>query len=60
MVYVAKQMELGLNAALVDEGNKLLIDAQLDKIRQQLTSIHSTMRAGGIVPGSVSAIRLFS
>lgn len=60
MVHVAKQMELGLNAALVDEGNKLLTDAQLDKIRQQLKSIHSTMLAGGIVPGSVSAIRLFS
>jgi FtsZ-interacting cell division protein ZipA len=60
MVQVARQMELGLNAALVDEGNKLLVDTQLDKIRLQLKSIHSTMIAGGVVPGSVSAIRLFS
>lgn len=60
MVQVAKQMNIGLNAMLVDEGNKVLGDAQLEKISQQLKAIHSNMLARGIVPGSESAVRLFS
>ncbi len=60
MVNVAKQMSVGLNAVLVDEGNKLLGDAHIDKISQQLKAIHSNMLSHSIVPGSKSAIRLFS
>ncbi|MGB4811318.1 MAG: cell division protein ZipA C-terminal FtsZ-binding domain-containing protein [Methylophilaceae bacterium] len=60
MIQAAKQMNIALNAALVDESNKLLGDDQLDKIRQQLTVIQSTMLERGIVPGSDSAMRLFS
>ncbi|HPH05796.1 MAG TPA: cell division protein ZipA C-terminal FtsZ-binding domain-containing protein [Methylotenera sp.] len=60
MVQVAKQMNIGLNAILVDEGNKVLGDAQLEKISQQLKAIHSNMLTRGIVPGSESAVRLFS
>ncbi len=60
MVQVAKQMETGLNALLVDDNNKALTDAQLEKIRHQLKAIHATMLARGIVPGSDSALRLFS
>ncbi len=60
MVQVARQMEVGLNALLVDDNNKMLGDIQIEKIRQQLKIIHATMLVRGIVPGSDSALRLFS
>lgn len=60
MIHVAKQMSISLNAVLVDEGNKVLGDVQIEKIAQQLKAIHSNMLARGIVPGSESAVRLFS
>jgi FtsZ-interacting cell division protein ZipA len=60
MVQVARRMELGLNAAMVDDNNKLLGDAQIDKIRQHLKVIDAAMRNRGIEPGSDSALRLFS
>lgn len=60
MVQVARQMEIGLNAVLVDDNNKVLGDMQIEKIRQQLKVIQATMLVRGIVPGSDSALRLFS
>jgi FtsZ-interacting cell division protein ZipA len=60
MVQIAKQMETGLNALLVDDNNKALSDAQIEKIRHQLKAIHATMLATGIIPGSDGALRLFS
>jgi FtsZ-interacting cell division protein ZipA len=60
MVQVARQMEIGLNATLVDDNNKALNEVQIDKIRQQLKSIQSTMQLRGIVAGSDNALRLFS
>jgi FtsZ-interacting cell division protein ZipA len=60
MVQVARQMEVGLNAVLVDDNNKVLGDMQIEKIRQQLKVIQSTMLVRGIVPGSDSAHRLFT
>jgi FtsZ-interacting cell division protein ZipA len=60
MVQVAKQMEIGLNALLVDDNNKVLSDIQIEKIRHQLKVIHATMLVRGIIPGSDSALRLFS
>ncbi len=60
MVQVAKQMEIGLNALLVDDNNKILSDIQIEKIRHQLKVIHATMLVRGIIPGSDSALRLFS
>ncbi len=60
MVQVAKQMEVGLNSSLVADNNKELGDIQIEKIRQQLKVIHATMLTRGIIPGSDSALRLFS
>ena len=60
MVQVAKQMEIGLNAVLVDDNNKVLSDIQIEKIRHQLKVIHASMLVRGIIPGSDSALRLFS
>ncbi|MBA3695622.1 MAG: cell division protein ZipA C-terminal FtsZ-binding domain-containing protein [Methylotenera sp.] len=60
MVQIARQMEIGLNATLVDDNNRVLGDILIEKIRQQLKVIHATMLVRGIIPGSDSAHRLFS
>lgn len=60
MVQVARQMEIGLHAVLVDDNNRVLSDIQIEKIRQQLKVIHAKLLVKGIVPGSESALRLFS
>ncbi|HEY0841898.1 cell division protein ZipA C-terminal FtsZ-binding domain-containing protein [Methylotenera sp.] len=60
MVQIARNMETGLNAVLVDDNNRPLGDMQIEKIRQQLKVIYATMLVRGIVPGSDSARRLFS
>ncbi len=60
MVQVAKQMETGLHAQLVDDNNRPLGDAQIEKIRHQLKIIQATMLTRGIVPGTDVAHRLFS
>ncbi len=60
MVLVAKQMETGLHAQLVDDNNRPLGDAQIEKIRHQLKIIQATMMTRSIVPGSDVAQRLFS
>ena len=60
MIQVARQMEIGLNATLVDSNNKLLGDIQVEKIRQQIKVLQATMLVRGIIPGSDSARRLFS
>lgn len=60
MVQVARQMETGLHAQLVDDNNKPLSDTQIDRIRHQLNIIQTTMLTKGIVPGSAVAHRLFS
>jgi FtsZ-interacting cell division protein ZipA len=60
MVQVAKQMETGLNAQLVDDNNRPLGDVQIEKIRHQLKIIQATMLTRGIAAGSDCAHRLFS
>lgn len=60
MVLVARQMKTGLHAQLVDDNNRPLGDAQIEKIRHQLKIIQATMQARGIAPGSDVALRLFS
>lgn len=60
MVLLARQMEHSLGAHLVDEKQRELGDAQIDKIRQQIKLIHDKMVARGIAPGEAYALRLFS
>lgn len=60
MVLAAKQMENSLNASLVDDHQRPLGEVQIEKIRQQLKVIHAQMVARGVVPGSATALRLFS
>ena len=60
MVLTASQMESSLGATLVDDNQRPLGEMQIEKIRQQLKVIHAKMVARGIIPGSASALRLFS
>jgi FtsZ-interacting cell division protein ZipA len=60
MLKTAKQMEIGLNAQLVDDNNRPLTDTHTEKIRHQLKTIQATMLSRGIAPGSACARRLFS
>lgn len=60
MVLIARQMEGSLSGQLVDDNQRTLGEAQIEKIRQQLKVIHAKMVARGIVPGSPIALRLFS
>ena len=60
MALLARQMESSLGGRLVDDNQRLLGDAEIDKIRQQLKVIYSRMVARGVIPGSATANRLFS
>lgn len=60
MILLARQMETALGAHLVDDQQRPLSEAQIDKIRVQLKALHNKMLARGITPGSALAHRLFS
>jgi FtsZ-interacting cell division protein ZipA len=60
MVIIAKSLEDNLNVQLVDDQNRPLGTLHIDKIREQVKSIHATMQLRGITPGSEFAHRLFS
>jgi FtsZ-interacting cell division protein ZipA len=60
MILAARQMESSLGGQLVDANQKPLGEVQLEKIRQELKTIHAKMVARSILPGSVCARRLFS
>lgn len=60
MVISARKMAGTLGGQLVDANQKPLGELQIDKIRQELKTIHAKMVARGIIPGSLIAHRLFS
>ena len=60
MVLLGRKLETALSTTLMDENQQPLGDAEIDKIRQQLKVIYSSMLARGITPGSPTALRLFS
>ena len=59
MVLLAKSMAHSLAATLVDDHQRELNDAKIEKIRQQLRLIQVQMTVKGIPPGSLVALRLF-
>lgn len=59
MVLMAKSMARSLSATLVDDHQRELSDAKIEKIRQQLRLIQVQMTVKGIPPGSPVALRLF-
>lgn len=60
MVRVARQLAVALQLNVVDDHRVLLSDAGLSQTRAQITEVENRMLAGGIVPGSAQARRLFS
>jgi FtsZ-interacting cell division protein ZipA len=60
MVQLGRKLESALASRLMDENQQPLGDKEIEKIRQQLRIIYSSMLARGIVPGSATALRLFS
>jgi len=60
MVFLARKMESSLGGALIDDNRQPLTAVSMDKIRDQLRIIYAKMVARSIIPGSPSALRLFS
>jgi FtsZ-interacting cell division protein ZipA len=60
MVQFARQLEASVDGILVDDNQRALGEIEIEKIRQQLKTIHTRMVARFILPGTSSALRLFS
>lgn len=60
MVLLARRMEIGLGGQLVDGNQNPLTDANVDRIRQRLKELYTRMARRGILPGTLTARRLFS
>lgn len=60
MVLLARQLEISLEGALVDDNQRSLGNTEIGKIRQQLDLIQARMVERGILPGTPTALRLFS
>ena len=60
MVQFARQLEASVDGILVDDNQRALGEIEVEKIRQQLKTIHTRMVARFILPGTSSALRLFS
>jgi FtsZ-interacting cell division protein ZipA len=60
MVHFARQLETAVDGVLVDDNQRALGEIEIEKIRQQLKMIHSKMVARFILPGTTTALRLFS
>lgn len=60
MLLAARQFTGPLSALMVDDNRKELSDSGIDRIRQQLAAIYTTMEQHHIVPGSAQAMRLFA
>jgi hypothetical protein len=60
MALIARKMESGLGGILIDDNQNPLNSLSLEQIRDQLRIIYAKMVARGVIPGSPSALRLFS
>lgn len=60
MLLMARKIAPSLGGQLVDDNRRLLNDAAIDKIRQQLSDIYAKMENQQITSGSNRALRLFS
>jgi FtsZ-interacting cell division protein ZipA len=60
VILVAQQMATSVGAQLVDDNRRPLGASQIEKIRQQLKVIHSSMVERDIMPGGSVSQRLFS
>ena len=60
MTLFAMELATALHATLVDDQRVLLVKGALEQIRARVASVEQRMVQGGIAPGSVQAMRLFS
>ncbi|MDR2875640.1 MAG: hypothetical protein LBV44_06905 [Methylobacillus sp.] len=60
MVLFARQLEKAVGGVLADDNQRALGDAEIEKIRQHLKTLHAKMTARSIQPGTPTALRLFS
>ncbi len=60
MLAYARVMAGNLPGLLVDDNRRVLTDAGIEKIRQQISEIYATMEEQEISPGSARALSLFS
>ena len=60
MTLFAMELATALHATLVDDERVLLVKGALDQIRARVAAVEQRMVQGGIAPGSVQAMRLFS
>ena len=60
MLATARQLTASLGGVLVDAQRAPLADAMIEAIRAKTAELQQRMRDGGIVPGSIRALRLFS
>lgn len=60
MLATARQLAVALGGVLVDAQRAPLADAMIDAIRARAVELQQRMNHGGIAPGSIRALRLFS
>ncbi|MDP2760099.1 MAG: cell division protein ZipA C-terminal FtsZ-binding domain-containing protein [Sideroxyarcus sp.] len=60
MTLFAMELATALRATLVDDQRVLLAKGALEQIRARVAAVEQRMVQGGIAPGSVQAMRLFS
>jgi FtsZ-interacting cell division protein ZipA len=60
MLATAQQLAAALGGVLVDAQRAALAEAMIAAIRAKTAELQQRMNDGGIVPGSVRALRLFS
>ncbi len=60
MAQHAAEFATALRATLVDDQRVTLAKGAVAQIRAQVTAVEQRMLAGGVVPGSTTALRLFS
>ena len=60
MHQIARGLATTLGGRLVDDNRAVLSEKSMERIKEQLRSIHAAMEARGIPAGSARALRLFS
>jgi hypothetical protein len=60
MIDIGRELAGALGGTLVDDNRAALSEAGIDRIREQLRSIHAALAARGIAAGGERASRLFS
>lgn len=60
MAHCARTLAKGLEARIVDDNQRVLDDAMLTRIGQEIAAVQGRMEAAGLQPGGPLALRLFA